>query len=124
MAATFAFRASQSGRFHADAIPGAFDEAIVEVTGDTSYPTGGYSFGTAQLQSISGGAFSTVESVDVVNPWFSSSTSTMFLCCWNKATSKLQAFAQAVAGAGTSQVEVTAGTSLATFTCSIRVRFN
>src|SRR5260370_10572314 len=110
MAATFAFRASQSGRFHADAIPGAFDEAIVEVTGDTSYPTGGYSFGTAQLQSISGGAFSTLESVDVVNPWLSSSTSTMLLCCWNKATIKLQAFAQALPAGGTSQVGGTSGT--------------
>jgi hypothetical protein len=124
MAATFAFRASQSGRFHPDAIPGAFDEALVEVTGDTSYPAGGYAFGTAQLQNLSGGAFSTIESIEVVNPWFNSGGPSTYIAAWNKSTGKLQAFAQGTAGAAIAQIEVTAATNLAAFTCTVRVRFN
>lgn len=121
MAASFAFRASLSGAFHPNREPGSFQDVLVEVTGDSSYPAGGYLFGVAQLQAIGGGAYSTIESVEVVNPWDSGTTS--FMAVWIKSTNKVAARAQAVAGAATAQVDVTATTNLSTFTCTLRVRF-
>lgn len=123
MAASFAVRASGVGSLHPEKIPGAFFDAIIQVTGDSSYPTGGYAFGVAQLQSLFGGAYSVIESVEVVNPWLSS-TPTTFIAAWDNVNGKVLAFAQAVAGAATAQVQVTAATNLSTFTCSLRVRFN
>jgi hypothetical protein len=129
MAASFAPRASiVPSQVHTNVVPGVFFEDIIEVSADTSYPTGGYPFTNTQLQAMYGGAYSTLVSVDVVNPWFAASSSTMFLAAWNKATSSIMAFAQAVAGAATSQVQVTATTNLSTggggqFICSLRIRF-
>jgi hypothetical protein len=123
MAATFAFRASQAGRFHSDAIPGAFDEALVEMTADSNYPAGGYPFGTAQLQALSGGAFSTLESVEVVNPVFVSNTGVPqnFLAAWDKVNGKVHILSLAAAPA----VELaTASGAAAGFTCTLKVRFN
>lgn len=122
MAATLAFRASLSGAFHANREPGAFQDALVEMTGDSSYPTGGYPFTIAQLQSVGGGAFSAIESVEIVNPW-TSTTPTTFIAAWVKSTNKVAALVQATAGAATAQVEITAATNLTTFTCTLRVRF-
>ena len=119
MAATFAVRAPGEG-FNAWKVPGAYFDAIVQVTGDSSYPAGGYAFGVTQLQTLTGNAFSLIESVDVVNPWDSGTTS--FMAVWNNATNKIMARAQAVAGGATAQVDVTATTNLSTFTCSLRVR--
>ena len=118
MAATFTFRAPGEG-YHAEKVPGAYLDALVEVTGDASYPAGGYSFLAAQLP---GSAYSLIESVEVVNPWDSGTTS--FMAVWNKATNKVMARAQAVAGAAVPQVDVTATTNLSTFVCTLRVRFH
>lgn len=121
MAATFAYRAAGSGSFNAAKVPGSFLDALIEVTGDSSYPTGGYPFGIAQLQALAGGAYSTIESVEVVNPWDSGTTS--YMAVYIKSTAKVAARAQAVAGAAVAQVDVTATTNLSTFTCTLRVRF-
>ncbi len=124
MAATFAARASLvPSQVHTDTVPGWAHEDIMEVTGDASYPAGGYPVGNAQLQALYGGAYSTLISVDVVNNWVSA-VPTSFLAVWNKATGKIMAQAQAVAGAAVAQVDVTATTNLSTFTCSLRIRFN
>jgi hypothetical protein len=122
MAATFAPRASLvPSQQHTNTVPGWCYEDIVEVTGDNSYPSGGYAFGNSQLASMYGGAYSTLVSVDVINPWDSGTTS--FMAVWIKSTGKVAARAQAVAGAATAQVDVTAATNLSTFTCSLRIRF-
>jgi hypothetical protein len=123
MAATFAPRASiVASQIHTNVVPGAYFEDIIEVTGDASYPAGGYAFGVSQLQNMYGGAYSTLVSVDVVNPW-TSAVPTSFMAVWNKTTGKIMAQAQAVAGGATAQVDVTATTNLSTFTCSLRIRF-
>lgn len=123
MAATYAVRASGVGSVHPEKVPGAFFDALVEVTGDSSYPTGGYAFGVTQLNTMFGGAYSAIESVEVVNPWFSS-TPTTYIAAWDKVNGKVLAFAQGTAGAAVAQVQVTAATNLSTFTCTLRVRFN
>jgi len=122
MAATFAVRASGAGSFNPVAVPGSFFDAIIQITGDSSYPTGGYAFGITQLAALFGGAYSAIESVEVVNPWFSSTPST-FIAAWDNTNGKVLAFAQGTAGAAVAQVQVTAATNLSTFTCSLRVRF-
>lgn len=119
MAASFATRAPGEG-VNPWKVPGAYFDAIVEVTGDSSYPAGGYPFTVTQLNTLTGGAFSMIESVDVINPW--DSTTTSFMAVWIKSTNKIAARAQAVAGAAIAQVDVTAATNLSTFTCSLRVR--
>lgn len=122
MAATFSPRADLAGAFHTNVVPGAYFEDIITVTGDSSYPTGGYLFGNAQLQAMYGGSYSTLHSVEVVNPWISS-TPTGYMAYYNPATNKIGAMAQAVAGAATAQVDVTAATNMSTFSCTIRIRF-
>jgi len=121
MSASFAYRAAGSGSFHAEKVPGSFLDALIQVTGDSSYPAGGYPFTVTQLNTLSGGAYSAIESVEVVNPWDSGTTS--FMAVWNNSTNKIMARAQAVAGAAVAQVDVTATTNLSTFTCTLRVRF-
>jgi len=121
MAASFATRAPGEG-FNAWKVPGSYFDAIVQVTGDSSYPTGGYAFGATQLNTLTGGAFSMIESVEVVGPW-ASSTPTLFSAYYNVSTGKVQAFGTgATAGAAVAYLEVTAATNLSTFTCSLRVR--
>lgn len=123
MAATFAPRASLvPSQFHTNLVPGAYFEDYINITGDTSYPAGGYAFGTSQLQTMYGGAYSSLVSVEIVNPWISA-TPTVFNAYYNQATGKVGASAQAVAGAATAQVDVTATTNMSTFTCTIRIRF-
>lgn len=121
MAATFAFRAAGEG-FNPAKVPGAYYDVLVEVTGDASYPAGGYPFTITQLQGITGGAGDLIESVEVVNPWDSGTTS--YMAVWIKSTGKVAARAQAVAGAAVAQVDVTATTNLSTFTCTLRVRYH
>ena len=124
MAASFAPRASIiPSQQHTNVVPGAFFEDLIEVTGDNSYPAGGYLFTSAQLQTMYGGAYSTLVSVDVVNPWYAVSTKTSFHAVWDKTNSKLLAQATAVAGAAVGDVDVTATTNLTTFTATIRIRF-
>lgn len=119
MAASFAFRASGAGSFHPNREPGSFQDAIIDVTGDGSYPTGGYPFGISQLQTLGGGAFSAVESVEVANNWTSGTTGAVAV--WEPSTGKVRALGGAAAGAVLS--EITAATAFSTFKCSLRVRF-
>lgn len=123
MAASFAFRASGVGSVHPEKVPGSFLDALVEVTGDASYPAGGYAFGIAQLQTLEGGAYSAIESIEVVNPWVNTAGPTSYTAVYNKATGKVMAQAQATAGAANSLVDVTATTDLHLFVCTLRVRF-
>lgn len=123
MAATFAPRASLvPSQVHTNTVPGSCMEDWINITGDNSYPAGGYPFGVAQLQSLYGGAYSTLLSVEISNPWLSA-TPTGFNAYWNQATGKVGAMAQAVAGAAVAQVDVTATTNMTTFTCTIHIRF-
>lgn len=120
MAATFATRAPGEG-FNAWKVPGAYFDALVEVTADNSYPAGGYLFTTTQLQTLTGGAFSMIESVEVVNPWDNGTTS--FTAVWIKSTNKVAARATPTpSGAAIAMVDVTAATSLTGFVCTLRVR--
>jgi|SRR5579862_180968 len=124
MSASFAPRASLiPSQIHTNVVPGAFFEDLIEVTGDNSYPAGGYLFTAAQLQTMYGGAYSTLVSVDVANDWVNTAGPTSFAAVWNKATNKLMAQSQAVAGAGNSNVDVTATTDLHLFVATIRIRF-
>lgn len=123
MAASFTPRASLvPSQVHTNEIPGNWFEDDITVTGDSSYPAGGYAFGNTQLQTMYGGAYSTLRSVEVVNPWVTT-TPTSFIAAWIPSTGKLAALTQAVAGAATAQAEITAGTNLTTFSCTIRIRF-
>lgn len=124
MAATFAPRASLvPSQLHTNVVPGVYFRDYIQVTGDTSYPTGGYPFGSAQLQTMYGGAYSTLVSVAVVNPWLSS-TPTGFTAYYNQATGKIGALAApAVSGPAVAMVDVTAATNLSTFTCTILIEF-
>lgn len=119
MAATFAFRASGVGSFQPVTPPGSFFDALVEVTGDGSYPTGGYPFGVTQLQAMSGGAYSAIESVEVVNPWTSGTQGAV--AAYNKTTGKIQAFGGTPAS-GTIP-ESAAASVFTSMVCTLRVRF-
>lgn len=125
MAAIFASRASLvPSQVHTDTIPGWCHEDIMEVTGDASYPAGGYAITNAQLATLYGGAYSTLISIDVVNNWVSA-TPASFFAVWNKTTGKIMAMATPTpSGAAIAAVDVTATTNLSTFTCSLRIRFN
>lgn len=119
MAATFAVRASGVGSVHPEKVPGSFFDALIQVTGDASYPTGGYAFGITQLSTLFGGAYSAIESVEVANPWTSGTTGAVAV--YEPGTAKVRALGGAAAGAVLS--EITAATNLSTFTCTLRVRF-
>jgi hypothetical protein len=119
-----AVRAPGEG-FNAWKVPGAYFDAIVEITAAADYPTGGYAFGIAQLNTLTGGAFSLLESVDVINPWTSAAATTqVFLAAFDKTNNKVQAFGMAAAvGVGTGFSEATANdAALNGKTCSLRVR--
>lgn len=129
MAATFAARASGAGSVHPEKIPGSFFDAIIEITSGTGdYPTGGYAFGIAQLSTLFGGAYSTIESVEVVNHWMASgggTTTHMFVAVYDKVNAKVQAFGMAAA-AGVSTGLTECGAASANMngrTCALRVRF-
>lgn len=129
MAATFAARASGVGSVHPEKVPGSFFDAIIEVTSGTAdYPTGGYAFGVAQLQTIFGGAYSAIESVEVVNNWMATgggTTTNLFVAVYDKVNAKVQAFGMAAAaGVSTGLTEVAASSAnMNGRTCSLRVRF-
>jgi hypothetical protein len=127
MAATFATRAPGEG-VNAWKVPGAYFDAIVEITsGTTDYPTGGYAFGVAQLNTLTGGAFSMIESVDVINPWMASggaTTTNLFVAVYDKVNQKVQSFGMAAAaGVSTGLTEcAAANANMNARTCSLRVR--
>lgn len=127
MAATYAVRASGVGSVHPEKVPGSFFDALIEITADASYAAGGYAFGITQLQTLFGGAYSAIDSVEVVNHWGTSAGggTTAFLAFYAKGTAKVQAFGMAAAaGVGTGFTEVTTNdAALSGLTCTLRVRF-
>jgi hypothetical protein len=129
MAATFAPRPSLvPSQVHTNVVPGAYFEDIVEITAGTGdYTAGGYLFSNAQLQTMYGGSYSTLVSVDVVDHWRTAAGGgvTSFLAVWDNVNKKVQAYGMAAAaGVGTGFTEVqNADAALNGLVCSIRIRF-
>jgi hypothetical protein len=128
MAATFALRAAGEG-FNPSKVPGAYYDCLVEMTaGTTDYAAGGYAFGVAQLQTLTGSSASMVESVEVVNHWSLSAGTGLIaaLAFYAKTTGKVQAFGMAAAaGVGTGFTEIAnANASMNGLTCTLRVRWH
>ena len=129
MAASFAPRASLvPSQVHTNIVPGAFFEDIVEITAGTAdYAAGGYLFGNAQLQTLYGGAYSTLVSVDVVDHWRTAAGggTSAYIAVWDNVNKKIQAYGMnAAAGAGNALTEVPNGqATLNGLVCSIRIRF-
>lgn len=128
MAASYAVRPGFVG-VNAAKVPGSFFDALIEITSaGADYPTGGYAFGIANLNSLFGGAYSTIESVEVANHWVNRAGggTTAALAAFDRVNNKVQAFGMAAAaGVGTMLTELTANDAAlaAGFTCTLRVRF-
>jgi len=120
MAATYAAQAPGEG-LHPDLVPGAYKDIYVTVTGDSSYPTGGYALGVANMPVPA----MEINQVMVANPWFDTAASPKqgFVAVWDNANNKVLAMAQATAGAADPLVDVTATTNLSAYTCTLRVSF-
>lgn len=130
MAATFSVRPSQgsSNVVHTNTIPGNSFEDIIEITAGTGdYLAGGYAFGTAQLQTLYGGAYSTILSVDVVDHWRTKAGggTSAFIAVYDSVNGKVQAYGMnAAAAAGNPLTEIPNATAgLNGLICSLRVRF-
>lgn len=101
MAASFTPRASiVPSQVHTNEVPGNWFEDDVEMTADNSYPltaTNGYPFTSAILQTMYGGAYSTLRSVEVVNPVMVNSTGIpqAFIATWDKVHSTVRIFSTA-----------------------------
>lgn len=126
MAATFAAVGDyiDAGVAVVPKVPGAALDCIIEMTGDTSYPTGGYPFGTTQLQTLFGGSYSAIWFVDVANPvgLAGQPATTGYLASYDRVAKKVQLFGSA-AVAGAIFPEVTAATNVSTVVVRLRVRF-
>jgi hypothetical protein len=129
MAATFAPRPSLvPSQLHTNIVPGAFLEDIVEITAGTGdYLAGGYLFGNVQLQSMYGGAYSTLVSVDVVDGWRTAAGggTSSFVAVYDRVNQKIQAYGMnAAAGVSNPLTEIAnAAAALNGLVCSIRIRF-
>lgn len=129
MAASFAPRASLvPSQVHTNVIPGAYFEDIVEITaGAGDYLAGGYAFGSAQLQTMYGGAYSTLVSVDVVDHWRTAAGggTSAFMAVYDAVNQKIQAYGMnAAAGVSNPLTEVAnASANINGLRCSIRIRF-
>jgi hypothetical protein len=113
---------------HTNLVPGSSFEDIIEVTAGTAdYTAGGYAFGNAQLQTMYGGAYSTILSVDVVDHWRTAAGggTTCFIAVYDSVNGKVQAYGMAAAaGVSTGLTEVANATAnLNGLRCSLRVRF-
>ena len=128
MAATYATRASGVGSVHPEKVPGSFFDALVEITADNSYPltaTSGYPFGIAQLNTLFGGAYSAIESVEVVNPWISTATGAQAsaMAAYDKVHGSVRAYGSNGAAPALLQEIPNAAATLNGLTCTLRVRF-
>lgn len=129
MAATFAPRASLvPSQVHTNVVPGVFFEDIIEITAGTGdYLAGGYTFSTSQLQTMYGGAYSTLVSVDVVDHWRTKAGggTVSFLAVYDAVNQKVQAYGMAAAaGVSTGFTEIAnASANINGLVCSIRIRF-
>jgi hypothetical protein len=130
MAATFSPRPSLvPSQVHTNTVPGWTNEDIIEVTaGTTDYTAGGYAFGNAQLQTMYGGAYSTLVSVDVVDHWRTAAGggTSCFVAVYDSVNQKVQAYGMnAAAGVSNPLTEVANGAAAMNgLRCSLRVRFN
>jgi hypothetical protein len=128
MAVSYAIKASGSGLFNPVAVPGGwfeFDVIVQSAGGD--YPTGGYAFGIAQIQTLSGGAYSALEAVSVAQHWqtLAGGGTTAFLAAWNSTTNKVQAYGMVTSGVtGSAFAEATANDAglAAGMGCILRVK--
>jgi hypothetical protein len=129
MAASFAPRPSLVPSMqHTYTVPGWANEDIIEITAGTGdYLAGGYLFGNTQLQTMYGGAFSTLVSVDVVDNWRTAAGggTSSFIAVYDRVNQKIQAYGMnAAAGAGNPLTEIPNATAaLNGLVCSIRIRF-
>lgn len=126
MAATFSMRAAGEG-VNPWKVPGAYFDGLVEVTAGTAdYAAGGYLFGPTQLNTLTGGAFSLLESVEVADHWRTAAGggTTTFLAVWDAVNNKVQAYGMAAAaGVSTGLTEVGNGTAnMNGLRCTLRVR--
>lgn len=121
MAASFAPRASMvPSQQHTNEVPGNWYEDDIEITADNSYPAGGYPFTSTQLQTMYGGAYSTLRSVEMVNPVMvnSSGVPQAFLATWDKVNSKVRIFSTA-----TDAELATSNAGANGFVATMRIRF-
>jgi len=128
MAATFTNRASMvPSQIHTNTVPGWCQDDIVEVTAGTGdYLAGGYAFGSAQLATLYGGAFSTLISVEVADDWRTAAGGGViaFLAVWDAINFKVQAYGPS-ASVATGFTEVAnANANLNGLRCSLKIRFN
>ena len=129
MAATFAFRATTDGSFHPETVPGSRFCAILEVTaGAGDYLAGGYSVNIASLNTVAGGAYSAIQSVDVVDHWrtVAGGGTSAFIAVYDSVNQKVQAYGMnAAAGISNPLTEIAnAAPGLNGLRCSLRVWFN
>lgn len=127
MSATFAARAGGEG-FNAAKVPGGYLDLLVEVTAGTAdYAAGGYAFGLTQLQALTGGAGSLIESVEIADHWRTAAGggTTSYLAVWDAVNGKVQAYGMAAAaGVSTGFTEVANATAnLNGLRCTLRVRY-
>lgn len=113
---------------HTNVVPGSYFEDIIEVTaGTTDYTAGGYLFGNSQLQTMYGGAYSTLVSVDVVDHWRTAAGggTSCFIAVWDAVNFKVQAYGMnAAAGVSNPLTEVANATAnMNGLRCSLRIRF-
>ena len=124
MAATFTAIADLTDSIPTPKPPGEYFDMIIEMTGDSSYPTGGYPFGIAQLQTLFGGAYNGIAFVDIANAAAPAGqpATTAYLANYDRVAQKVQLFGSA-AVAGAIFPEVTAAVNVATVKVRMRVRF-
>jgi hypothetical protein len=129
MAATFAPRTSLIPSLqHTNTVPGWTQTDIIEVTAGTGdYLAGGYLFSSAQLQTMYGGAYSTLFQVDVVDNWRTPAGggTSSFVAVWDNVNKKVQAYGMnAAAAAGNPLTELPNGNAnLNGLVCSLRIWF-
>lgn len=126
MSAALSLKTTAGGLPNNGRVPGHLYEVILFVTGDASYPAGGYPLTSALILAAIGQGLA-VDSVDVVNDWFdvatTAGTQQSFRAVYDSTNSKLLAQAQGTAGAANPNVDVTATTDLHLYTATLRVRY-
>lgn len=128
MAAAFSNRPSMvPSQVHTNTVPGWCMEDIIDVTAGTGdYLAGGYLFGNAQLQTMYGGAFSTLISVEVVDDWRTTAGggTIAFEAVWDSVNFKVQAYGPSAAVATGFTEIANANANLNGLRCSLKIRFN
>lgn len=106
---------------HGDLVPGAYKEIVLNVTGSSSYTTGGDPVGLTQLNAAGVPALFIYEIV-VMNPYVNGATGTLAgLTVFNTATGKLQIFCTTASATGFT--EATAAGNFSTYTAQLKVRY-